>query len=526
MMKRIAVAALALLWAMASVEAQVVYQAPWGQVGTTVTLSASTTSSNVQLGWVGAATTPPAPPSVWIHNGSSTIDVYVVLGGSGVVATSAGILIAAGSDVLIALNGAQYLAGITASSTATLSISAGIGSPLAKGGGGGGGGAGMNVTGSNATAAALQALATAAGSASFTTGGTITGTAVKGTSLIDTGITAGQVLLGGGAGALTGIAEVDGDCVVGSVGAWTAGPCTDKTLTLIIGTTSVTGTNGNVLYNNAGTLGGLSPSTTVNGQTCTLGSTCTITAAATSIVPGTTTIPSGGTDKGLLYDNAGTLGNLATANSGVLVTSGAGVPSISSTLPSGIAATNMALTTPSLDVASGTSVTLTGAAPQLTLGVNTTTLGAFKMFGSTSGDLTLNPPAVAGTASKITLPAGITDFSGTGGASQFVSQASAGAPFTVVRPACAALSDSGTGCTATIANYAALASPTFSGTQTMTTVVGGGRIVSGTSDTASATDCGDTIHFTSGSALTMRSCGLTRDANCTEIRWTASGECP
>ncbi len=39
---------------------------------------------------------------------------------------------------------------------------------------------------------------------------------------------------------------------------------------------------------------------------------------------------------------------LATANSGVLVTSAGGVPSISSTLPSGIAATNMVLTTPTI----------------------------------------------------------------------------------------------------------------------------------------------------------------------------------
>lgn len=50
---------------------------------------------------------------------------------------------------------------------------------------------------------------------------------------------------------------------------------------------------------------------------------------------GTTTIASG-TSNGLLYDAAGVLGNLATANNGVLVTSGGGVPSISTTLPSGL----------------------------------------------------------------------------------------------------------------------------------------------------------------------------------------------
>lgn len=49
--------------------------------------------------------------------------------------------------------------------------------------------------------------------------------------------------------------------------------------------------------------------------------------------------------------------------------------------------------------------TFTSAAPQLTLGVNTTTLGSIKMFGNTSGDVTLQPSAVAGTATTLTLPA-------------------------------------------------------------------------------------------------------------------------
>lgn len=76
-------------------------------------------------------------------------------------------------------------------------------------------------------------------------------------------------------------------------------------------------------------------STTVNGQTCTLGSTCTITAAATGVSIGVTTIASG-TSNGLLYNNAGVLGNLATLNNGVLVTNSSGVPSINTTLPSGL----------------------------------------------------------------------------------------------------------------------------------------------------------------------------------------------
>ena len=59
----------------------------------------------------------------------------------------------------------------------------------------------------------------------------------------------------------------------------------------------------------------------------------------------------------LLYSSGtSTIAGLATANNGVLVTSAGGVPSISSTLPSGIAATNMALTTPTLGAASATSL--------------------------------------------------------------------------------------------------------------------------------------------------------------------------
>jgi len=55
--------------------------------------------------------------------------------------------------------------------------------------------------------------------------------------------------------------------------------------------------------------------------------------------------------------NGTTVSGLAIANNGVLITSSGGVPSISSTLPSGIAATNMNLTTPTIGAASATSIT-------------------------------------------------------------------------------------------------------------------------------------------------------------------------
>lgn len=65
--------------------------------------------------------------------------------------------------------------------------------------------------------------------------------------------------------------------------------------------------------------------------------------------------------------------------------------------------------------------------------------------GATSGVFTLAVPAIAGT-NTLKFPAGSTDFSATGGTSQFVKQATWGGAFTVVRPVCADLSDAGSGC--------------------------------------------------------------------------------
>lgn len=53
-------------------------------------------------------------------------------------------------------------------------------------------------------------------------------------------------------------------------------------------------------------------------------------------------------------------------------------------------------------------ITDTVAPPQIILGVNTTTGGAIKFFGSTSGNLTLQPAAAAGSTVTLTMP-GVTD---------------------------------------------------------------------------------------------------------------------
>ena len=99
----------------------------------------------------------------------------------------------------------------------------------------------------------------------------------------------------------------------------------------------------------------------------------------------------------LLYTSAtNAVAGLATANNAVLVTSGTGVPSPYTTLPSGIAATNMNLTTPTLGVASATSinkVAITAPATSATLtianGVTLSATGANFTLASTGSGSTV-----------------------------------------------------------------------------------------------------------------------------------------
>ncbi len=111
-----------------------------------------------------------------------------------------------------------------------------------------------------------------------------------------------------------------------------------------LGDTSISGSTQCVHASSSGVLSG-------TGTDC---------GSSSAVTVGTTTITSG-TPNGLLYDNGGVLGNLATANSGVLVTSSGGVPSISTTLPSGLNATNITLVAPALGTpTSGLITNLTG----------------------------------------------------------------------------------------------------------------------------------------------------------------------
>ena len=109
-----------------------------------------------------------------------------------------------------------------------------------------------------------------------------------------------------------------------------------------------------------GTPTGVGSSITINSTNCPLAGSCTIN---TSIAIGQSI--SGGTSNGLLYDNGGLLGNLATGNSGVLVTSSGGVPSIATTIP----ATTQANITGTGTLTSGA----TGSGFTLALGSSTVT---------------------------------------------------------------------------------------------------------------------------------------------------------
>lgn len=100
-------------------------------------------------------------------------------------------------------------------------------------------------------------------------------------------------------------------------------------------------------------------------------------------------------------------------------------------------------------------------------GVQSFNAGDLVVKGSSSGTLDIRCAATCG-ARTITFPAGTTDFSGTGGASQFVKQASAGAALTVARPACADLSDSNTGCSSPSGGSTLLGTMNTTGATTMT----------------------------------------------------------
>lgn len=137
---------------------------------------------------------------------------------------------------------------------------------------------------------------------------------------------------------------------------------------------SLTASNGGIVYSTASALAILAGTATA-GQMLQSGASAAP-AWSTSTYPATNAINT------LLYaSSANVMAALATANNGVLVTSAGGVPSISSTLPSGIAATNMNLTTPTLGVATATSLNFGASATNGLIGVTGATSAAAGVVG-------------------------------------------------------------------------------------------------------------------------------------------------
>jgi len=179
---------------------------------------------------------------------------------------------------------------------------------------------------------------------------------------------------------------------------------------IVAGTTTITGgVNQGVVYNNGGifttattlptgltipnlTLTG-SPAgagsfITINSTNCQLAGSCTVTGP---IVVGTTVV-TGGTNNGLLYNNGSSLGNTTGGNNATLITSAAGVPSISNTLPTSVQVNITSTGT----LASGS----TGAGFTLNFGSSTLSGNVPLTNGGTNANLTANNGAVAWSTSS------------------------------------------------------------------------------------------------------------------------------
>lgn len=132
---------------------------------------------------------------------------------------------------------------------------------------------------------------------------------------------------------------------------------------------------------------------------------------------------------------------------------------------------------------------ITDGVSQITLGVNVTTLGKLKMFGSTSGDATIQPSAVAGTATVITLIATSDTIVGVAATQTLASK-------TLTTPVIA------TGLTATGAG-----SINFSGSSATFITSTGANTLSGIT---TATNTTDSTSITTGSLITSGGLGVAK----------------
>jgi hypothetical protein len=153
---------------------------------------------------------------------------------------------------------------------------------------------------------------------------------------------------------------------------------------------ALTASNGGIVYSNASGMAILTPTATANQ--------IVLSGASSAPSFSTTTWPSTVTASSILYANgANAIAGLATANNGTLITSGSGVPSISSTLPSAVQGNITSTGT----LTSGS----TGAGYTLNVGVSTVTgtVPNANLTTATSSTLGISRPD----NSSITVSAGV-----------------------------------------------------------------------------------------------------------------------
>lgn len=249
------------------------------------------------------------------------------------------------------------------------------------------------------------------GATTFTANGILYGNTTSALGVTAAGTT-NQVLLGNTGSAPTwGAVNLGTAAVTGTLGLSNGGT-----------NASLTASNGGIIYSTASAMAVLSGTATAN-QVLLSGSSGAP-SWSTATYPATTTVNQ------LLYSGtANVVSGLTTANSSILVTNGSGVPSWSTTLPahtvttsvtvplviggSGTTGTQLTLqtttgigTTDAIAFKGGNNGATTFASLSssgLTLGATGSTLGVLALSGSTSGTVTVQPAAAAGTWT-LTLP--------------------------------------------------------------------------------------------------------------------------
>jgi hypothetical protein len=220
----------------------------------------------------------------------------------------------------------------------------------------------------------------------------------------------------------------------------------------------------------------VNPSTTVNGQTCTLGAACTITSSAGMVTVGTTTIASG-TSGHLLFNNSGVLGNEAISSLSIASSQVTGLGSLA-TLSAAPAGTLTGSTLAS--GVTGSSLTSLGTLTSLGVTGNTTVGGTLGSVGSASFGSTM-VYGTLGATGDTTLGGALT---ATGGAVSL-------------------------GSTTVFGNLGVTGNTTVAGQLAVASVLGSTNAATGTSGfcnqnattcTLAAADCGTTVAFYNGAS--------------------------